>query len=284
MTTCQQLEAANCDLKFDIANCDVKARPGWDASGPLSSAPTGRYSSAQGNALGQKNRKKKSPEGATQVLVANTRRFQITNCDFKRPANMGCKTMSEKNQTSLTVTIPIERVERVILIIRGQKVLLDADLAALYGVTTTRLNQAVKRNMDRFPDDFMLRLTPDERNSLTSQFVMSNGRGGRRNLPYAFTQEGVAMLSSVLNSPRAIAVNIQIMRAFVRLREMLASHADLARKLEKLEKKYDGQFHVIFDAIRQLVAEPAPRPKPPIGFHTESRKPRRTAALKTASR
>ena len=192
--------------------------------------------------------------------------------------------MPDKKQTSLVVTIPIERVERAILIIRGQKVLLDSHLAALYDVTTFRLNEAVKRNIDRFPDDFMLRLTPEERNSLTSQFAMSNGRGGRRNLPYAFTQEGVAMLSSVLNSPSAVAVNIQIMRAFVRLREMLASHADLARKLEQLETKYDGQFHVIFDAIRQLMAEPESRRKPPIGFHTESRKPRRTAAMKTASR
>jgi hypothetical protein len=120
---------------------------------------------------------------------------------------MGCMTMPEKKQTSLAVAIPIERIERAILIIRGRKVLLDADLAALYGVTTTWLNQAVKRNIDRFPGDFMLQLTPRERNSLISQFVVSNGRGGRRTLPYAFTQEGVAMLSSVLHSPCAIAVN-----------------------------------------------------------------------------
>lgn len=192
--------------------------------------------------------------------------------------------MPERKQTSLAVTIPVETVERAILIVRGQKVLLDSHLAALYGVSTFRLNEAVKRNIDRFPDDFMLRLTPEERNSLTSQFAMSNGRGGRRTLPYAFTQEGVAMLSSVLNSPRAIAVNIQIMRAFVRLREMLASHADLARRLEALEKKYDGQFHAVFDAIRQLVAEPEPRRKPPIGFHTEARQPRRTALSQAASR
>jgi hypothetical protein len=171
--------------------------------------------------------------------------------------------------SSFAVTIPIERAERAILMIRGRKVLLDTDLAALYGVSVSRLNEAVKRNADRFPDDFMIQLTTRESKALTSQFAISKGRGGRRTLPYAFTQEGVAMLSSVLNSPRAIAVNIQIMRAFVRLRRMLSTHAELARKLDELERRYDRQFAVVFDAIRQLMAEPRGKPKPPIGYHTE---------------
>lgn len=179
--------------------------------------------------------------------------------------------MPPKKQTPLVVTIPVETVERAILIIRGHKVLLDSHLATLYGVTTARLNEAVKRNIERFPDDFMIHLTPHEHNSLTSHFAIANGRGGRRNPPYAFTQEGVAMLSSVLNSPRAVAVNIQIMRAFVRLRDMLASHVDLARKLEELEKKYDGQFQIVFDAIRQLTTEPEPSPKPRIGYITDDK-------------
>lgn len=197
----------------------------------------------------------------------------------KPPGFMGCMTMPEQKQTSLTVTIPIERVERASLIIRGQKVLLDGDLAALYDVSVSRLNQAVKRNIDRFPDDFMFQLTPAEKAEVVTNCDHLRRLKFSANCPYAFTQEGVAMLSSVLHSPRAIAVNIQIMRAFVRLREMLASNADLAHRLEALEKKYDGQFHAIFDAIRQLMAEPEPRRKPPIGFHTESRKPRRLAAL-----
>ena len=167
--------------------------------------------------------------------------------------------------------IPVERIERSIFLIRGHKVLLDSDLAALYDVETKRLVEAVKRNIDRFPADFMLQLTKDEFAVLRSQIATSNmksGRGGRRSLPYAFTEQGVAMLSSVLRSPRAIQVNVEIMRAFVRLRSMIASNADLARKLTALEKKYDAQFKVVFDAIRQLMVPPKEKAAR-IGFHVK---------------
>ena len=152
--------------------------------------------------------------------------------------------------------VPAERIERAILLIRGEKVILDAELAALYEVETRVLVQAIKRHLDRFPPDFMFQLTKGEFDLLRSQSVISSQWGGRRYPPYAFTEQGVAMLSSVLNSSRAIQVNIEIMRAFIRLRRMLASHADLAKKLASLEKKYDAQFKVVFDAIRQLMAPP----------------------------
>jgi ORF6N domain len=165
----------------------------------------------------------------------------------------------------------IERIERSIFLVRGHKVLLDVDLAALYGVPTKRLNEQVRRNRARFPEDFMFQLTAEEMASLRSQFATSNkGRGGRRYAPYAFTEQGVAMLSTVLNSERAIQVNIEIMRAFVRLRQMLASNAQLARKLAELEKKYDAQFKVVFDAIRQLMVRPEPK-KRKIGFLVEEK-------------
>ena len=168
--------------------------------------------------------------------------------------------------------IPIERIERLILLIRGHKVMLDSDLAELYGVTTKRLNEQVRRNLSRFPEDFMFQLTESETHLLRSQFATSKkGRGGRRYLSYAFTEQGVAMLSSVLNSERAVNVNIEIMRAFVRLRRILASHADLARKLDSLEKKYDTQFKVVFDAIRELMKPPETK-KRPIGFLVEEAK------------
>lgn len=160
--------------------------------------------------------------------------------------------------------IPLERIEQAILLIRGRKVMLDHDLATLYGVETKALNQAVRRNAERFPDDFMFQLTPQEVANLRSQFVTASW-GGRRTPPYAFAEQGVAMLSSVLRSPRAIAVNIAIMRAFVKLREILADHADLARKLEELEQKHDAQFKVVFDALRKLMTPPA-NPKRKIGF------------------
>lgn len=167
-----------------------------------------------------------------------------------------------------TAVIPAERIERAILFIRGHKVMLDGDLAALYDVEVKVLNQAVRRNLDRFPDDFMFQLTKEEFDDLRSQSVTSSsGWGGRRYPPYAFTEQGVAMLSSVLRSKRAVQVNIEIMRAFVRLRRMLASHAELARKLDALEKKYDAQFKVVFDAIRQLMAPPEPKRRL-IGFRT----------------
>ena len=170
-------------------------------------------------------------------------------------------------QTSL---IPVERIERAILLIRGEKVMLDIDLAALYQVPTGALNRAVKRNASRFPNDFMFQLTPEEAEILKCQIgISSSGHGGRRrSLPYAFTEQGVAMLSSVLNSERAVAVNIGIMRAFVRLRQMLASNAELARKLAALENKYDRQFKVVFDAIRQLMSPPEPKRRE-IGFHVK---------------
>jgi hypothetical protein len=165
------------------------------------------------------------------------------------------------------VLFPVERIERSILLIRGQKVLLDRDLAELYGVKAIALRQQVARNRRRFPDDFLLQLTAEEAESLVSQNVIPSRRSLGGSLPYAFTQEGVAMLSSVLRSERAISVNISIMRAFVRLREMLASNVELARRLDELEKKYDSQFQVVFDAIRALMKpDPAP-PRRRIGFH-----------------
>ena len=163
------------------------------------------------------------------------------------------------------------QVERRILLIRGQKVMLDADLAKLYGVPTKSLNLAVKRNAERFPEDFMFQLTGDEAAGLRFHFETSkSGRGGRRYRPYAFTEQGVAMLSSVLRSLRAVQVNIAIMRTFVRLREMLLSHADLARKLAALENKYDAQFKVVFDAIRELM-QPSTPPRREIGFHVREK-------------
>jgi hypothetical protein len=162
--------------------------------------------------------------------------------------------------------VPAERIEHAILVLRGQKVMLDSELAALYEVPVKALNQAVKRNLDRFPEDFMFRLNQEEATSLRSQSVTSKaGRGGRRTEPYAFTEQGVAMLSSVLHSQRAVHVNIEIMRAFVRLRQMLQQNTELARKLAALERKYDGQFKMVFEAIRDLMA-PAPKEKPRIGF------------------
>ncbi|MEK7409610.1 MAG: ORF6N domain-containing protein [Acidobacteriota bacterium] len=164
---------------------------------------------------------------------------------------------------------PAESVERKILLIRGQKVILDSDLAVLYGVPTKALNQAVRRNKKRFPPDFMFRLTMAEARhlwSLRSQFVTLKRGQHLKYPPYAFTEQGVAMLSSVLNSERAIRVNITIMRIFVRLREFLADNADLARKLDAIERKYDTQFEVVFDAIRQLMKPAPPPPQRRIGF------------------
>ncbi len=161
--------------------------------------------------------------------------------------------------------VPPDRIDHCILLIRGTKVLLDADLAELYGVETKALTRAVRRNMDRFPGDFMFRLDKEEFDDLRRHFGTSSQWGGRRFAPYAFTEQGVAMLSSVLRSSRAIAVNIEIMRAFVRLRQLLATHADLARKLDALERNYDAQFRVVFDAIRELMTPPT-GPRKRIGF------------------
>ncbi len=159
-----------------------------------------------------------------------------------------------------------QKIEARIYFIRGLKVMLDRDLAELYGVETRVLNQAVKRNIDRFPNDFMFELTKDEFQNLTSQIVMSSW-GGKRHLTYAFTEQGVAMLSSVLNSKRAIYVNIQIMRTFIKLRELFSSHKDLQKKIEEMEQKYDQQFKVVFDAIKALLTVPKSKIKR-IGFDT----------------
>jgi hypothetical protein len=163
--------------------------------------------------------------------------------------------------------IPVERIESAILLIRGEKVLLDKDLAFLYGVSTSVLNKAVSRNIDRFPPDFMFQLTKREFSELKFHFGTSSW-GGTRKPPRAFTEQGVAMLSGVLKSERAVRVNVEIMRAFVKLRRLLASNDELARKLEELEMKYDEQFRVVFEAIRQLMTPPDP-PRKRIGFEAK---------------
>lgn len=171
--------------------------------------------------------------------------------------------------------VPEERIERSILQIRGQKVMLDRDLADLYRVPTKRLNEQVRRNRARFPEDFMFQLSKAEFENWRSQIATSNpaAKMGLRRRPYAFTEQGVAMLSSVLNSDRAIEVNIAIMRAFVRLRQILATHKDLARKLEDVDRKlgeHDQKFQVVFDAIRQLMSPPPETTKKRrIGFHQD---------------
>jgi hypothetical protein len=198
----------------------------------------------------------------------------LGNFRAKRPTPV----LASPDERSLPVPdsdlIPAERVERAILIVRGYKVLLDADLAALYGVEIKALNRAVKRNTERFPADFMFQLTADEVSLLRCQSGTLNGgatlgRGKHRKyLPYAFTEQGVAMLSGVLHGPRAVQVNIEIMRAFVRLRQMLRQNSELARKLAVLEKRYDAQFKIVFDAIRGLLAPPA-KSRRRIGFGGE---------------
>jgi hypothetical protein len=165
-----------------------------------------------------------------------------------------------------------EVIERRILLIRGQKVMLDSHLAELYGVETKVLKRAVRRNRDRFPPDFMLELTKEEHEVLRSQFGTLRWGEHAKYLPYVFTEQGVAMLSSVLHNKRAVLVNIEIMRAFVRLRELLSTHKDQARKLEELERKYDEQFAVVFRAIRELMTPPEPPPKRRIGFGVEEPK------------
>ncbi len=185
-------------------------------------------------------------------------------------------------------------IARHILSLRDQRVMLDAELAALYGVETKVLVQAIKRNIERFPADFMFQLSSAEWSSLRSQFVTSNvGRGGRRYAPYAFTEQGVAMLSSVLNSPRAIAINIEIMRAFVQVRAMAATHQDLAKQLAELQDKTESlamshdtfsrntraQLKQVFDALRELMTPPDP-PKRPIGFITPEDKSKGSKAVR----
>ena len=166
------------------------------------------------------------------------------------------------DKNNAIVMIPQKRIENRILLIRGHKILLDMDLAILYGVSTFNLNKSVKRNMDRFPEDFMFQLTKEEFDSLRFHFGISKkGRGGRRYLPYAFTEHGIAMLSSVLRSKKAIQINIQIMRAFTKLREILATHKDLQRKIEQ----HDRQIGSIFETLRQML-NPSEPEKRKIGF------------------
>jgi phage regulator Rha-like protein len=171
-----------------------------------------------------------------------------------------------EGQTSL---VPLERIERAIILVRGEKVMLDSDLAEIYGVETRILNQAVKRNTSRFPSDFMFQLTLEEAEAILrsrSQSVTLKRGQNIKYLPYAFTEHGALMLANVLNSERAAQTSVMVVRAFVKLRQMLASNAELARKLAAMEKKYDAQFKVVFDAIRQLMSPPA-EPKREIGFH-----------------
>ena len=163
-------------------------------------------------------------------------------------------------------TIPIDTLERRICILRNQKVMLDQDLATLYEVTTGRLNEQVKRNIDRFPEDFAFQLTQEEFEILMSQSaISSSGHGGRRKLPWAFTEHGILMLSSVLRSNRAVQVNITIMRAFVRMREVMASHKELAERIDNMEQEYDARFKAVLDALRALM-KPEPSSKRPIGY------------------
>ena len=164
--------------------------------------------------------------------------------------------------------VPLRQIGDRIVVVRGLRVILDRDLAELYGVSTSVLNQSVRRNQARFPADFAFVLTAREVASLRSQIVISNGRGGRRYAPRAFTEHGVAMLSSVLKSDRAVAVNVAIMRAFVRLRELASAHVDLARQISDLEQKYDGKFVEVFGAIRRLMAPSVEveEPRRRIGF------------------
>jgi phage regulator Rha-like protein len=164
--------------------------------------------------------------------------------------------------------IPMERIERAIIVVRGEKVMLDLDLASIYGVMTGSLNQAVKRNLSRFPSDFMFQLTEAEKNEVVTNCDNLARLKFSPHLPYAFTEHGALMLANVLNSERAAQTSVQVVRAFVKLRQMLASNAELARKLAAMEKKYDAQFKVVFDAIRQLMSPPA-KPKREIGFHVK---------------
>jgi hypothetical protein len=174
-----------------------------------------------------------------------------------------------KNLTTDSLTVSVQLIERRIYLIRGHKVMIDVDLAELYGVPTKRLNERVRRNSKRFPEDFMFQLTRTEAESLRSQFATSKaGRGGRRTSPYVFTEQGVAMLSTVLNSEQAIEVNIMIMRAFVKLRQMLESNEELNRKFAAVIRKlstHDKYFKVVFDELKKLTEQPSPSHKQ-IGF------------------
>jgi len=248
-----------------------------------------------------KRNKGRFPDDFILILTEVEKAEVVANCDFKKlkfspnrpyaftehgasmaPMFLTAKELKWRSQTvtsrsdrmtkmsAALVRVPAERIQQAIYRIRGQNVMLDRDLASLYGVPTKALKQAVRRNLERFPDDFMFVLDTAEFQIWRSQFVTSKGdRKGLRYPPMAFTEQGVAMLSSVLKSRRAVHVNIAIMRTFVHLRQMLASNAELARKLEELEKKYDAQFKVVFDAIRALMTPPEPKRKR-IGFQTRT--------------
>jgi len=168
-----------------------------------------------------------------------------------------------------TAVISVERIERAILSIRGEKVMLDSDLAELYGVETKALNQAVKRNLDRFPSDFMFQLTSSEKKEVVTNCDHLIQLRYSPTLPYAFTEHGALMLANVLNSERAAQTSVQVVRAFVRLRQMLASNAELARKLDAMEKKYDARFRIVFNAIRRLMSPPPEPKRREIGFHVK---------------
>ena len=165
----------------------------------------------------------------------------------------------------MTNTIPQDQIEKTILVLRGHRVMLDTDLARIYGVTTKRLNEQVRRNLDRFPDDFMFQLDEVEFVTLRLKFTTANTYGGRRTKPFVFTEHGALMLASILNSPVAVGASIQVVRAFINLRKILASHVELAKKLDVLERKYDHQFKVVFDAIRELTLIPE-QPRKRIGI------------------
>ena len=175
--------------------------------------------------------------------------------------------MSKIKPIAVSTFLSNEVIERKIYVLRGKKMMFDRDLASLYAVSTSYLNRQVKRHLDRFPADFMIQLDEQEFKNLMCQIGTSSW-GGARKRPRAFTDYGILMLSSVLNSPRAISVNIQIMRTFTRLRELIATHKDLQRKIEEMEKKYDSQFKVVFDAIREILNPPI-KSKKPIGFHVK---------------
>ncbi len=226
----------------------------------------------------------KSPVSADSTTPAAVRKAKLRRRDWqvvvvaagtrgREPHEAVC--LARENVVDLPLMkkaaslIVAERIESMILLIRGEKVMLDEALAKLYGTTTRRLNEQVRRNRKRFPPDFMFELTDQEVRNLKSQSATSSTWGGRRrSRPFAFTEQGVAMLSSVLNSERAIEVNILIMRSFVKLRQLLATHVALAKKLDALERKYDTQFRVVFDAIRELMKPTEPK-KRPIGFRKD---------------
>ncbi|OGT99797.1 MAG: hypothetical protein A2085_00460 [Gemmatimonadetes bacterium GWC2_71_10] len=179
--------------------------------------------------------------------------------------------MPRPSTHAVTRVVSADQIVAAIHVVRGQRVMLDADLAVLYGVTTKRLNEQVRRNGGRFPQDFAFQLTPAESANLRSQFATSSSRhGGRRYAPLVFTEHGAVMLASVLNTRVAVATSVEVVRAFVRLRQLLETNADLARKLDALEKRYDGQFRVVFEAIRELM-NPPPAPAKRVGFRTEAR-------------